>query len=189
MCGPFTPSTQSNFHSPLLGALARDCSVLLLHGSQVLQEVLKVQSQLWQGPQIKISGGLPSYLFFFRCCSWVQESDPLMGASQTQWSGLSLVAFLWWGPTVPAALPPGPSSWPVSALGMVVDIQPHPSGGLAELSYAFLQYGGSCQGLPMGFPGLSEFLLPKSVQPSSLGSLVAMARQTSAWGLQFSTCS
>ena len=83
-----------------------------------------------------------------------------MGASGTQWRGLRFVAFLWWGPLVPVALPPGPSSWLVLALGMVVDIWLHPSGGLAEPFYAFLQCGGSCQGPLMGFPGLGEFLLP-----------------------------
>ena len=69
------------------------------------------------------------------------------------------MAFLWWDPMAPVALPPGPSSWVVLALGTVADIQPHPSGGLAEPFYLFLQYGSSDQGLPVGLPGLSEFSL------------------------------
>ena len=154
-------------------------STLPLHDGQLLQEVLKVWPQLWQGPQIKISGGLPKYLFF-RCCSWVQESYPSMGASWTQWRGPRLVVFLWWCPTSPVALPLWPSSWLVLAPGTVADVWLCPSGGLAESFYAFLQCSGSCQGLPVGFPGLSEFSLPWSVPPSSLGSSVTIARGTSA---------
>ena len=89
----------------------------------------------------------------------------------------------------PLPLPPGPSSWPVSALGTVADVQPCPSSGPAEPFYAFLQYGSSCQGLLMGFPDLSEFFLSQSVPPFSLGSSVTMAGWMSDGGLWFSAFS
>ena len=40
--------------------------------------------------------------------------------------GPGLAALPWQNPTVPLALPLGPSSWLVLALGMVVDVQPCP---------------------------------------------------------------
>ena len=100
------PSTQSNFVVLCWGPLQEIALLaLLLHGSQPLQETLKVWPQLQQGPQIEISRCIPSYLFFFGCCSWVQESDPSMKTSQTLCRGPSLVAFLWWGPMTSLALP------------------------------------------------------------------------------------
>ena len=84
-----------------------------------------------------------------------------MGASQTQWRGLRLVSFLWQGPMAPVALSPGPSSWPILALGTVADFWLCPSCGPDKSFYAFLQCSGSCQGLPMSFLALASSCSPE----------------------------
>ena len=136
-------------------------STLSLHDGWFLQEAPEVRPQLWQRPQIKISRCLPKYLVFFQCQSWVQESDLSMGASQTQWRGPRLAAYHWVRPYCALWLHPQDLLLGRSQLlGTVVDVWLHPSGGLAESFNAFLQCGGSHQGLLVGFPGLSEISLP-----------------------------
>ena len=109
-----------------------------------------------------------------------------------QWEAVRLSGGDWaWWPSSGRALwclwlcTPGPSSWSGLSSGNGGQTSsPHPSGGLVEPFYAFLQYSSSHQGLPMGLPNLSKFSLPPSVPPSSLGSLVAIARWMSAGRLQ-----
>ena len=56
-----------------------------------------------------------------------------------------MVAFLWQGPSAPAAPPLGPSSWPVSALGTVADVQPHPELSLSLHSSSAVAAARACQ--------------------------------------------